>query len=161
MVDRVELLRPAVKSITQDISLIKHFRAHLESLSDPMLLDLLSLASLKLLTNAEARTSLKLSRTQTWAVLSRLAKVGMLERTDGGYKATPYAEHLLAALSVTFQSVLAGKSPRVHNPTWRDVLRIAYDGAELSYARGKITESEYSRQVRLLGEVEGELNGLR
>jgi hypothetical protein len=52
-------VKAALETMSQDIALIKHFRAHLAALSDPRVLDLLSLAATEPITNTEARSVLK------------------------------------------------------------------------------------------------------
>jgi hypothetical protein len=147
-----------VKSVTQDIALVKHFREHLAALSDPETLDLLALASVKPITNAEARHTLKLGRNRAWAKLSALAKLTLLEKRGQSYRTSPYAENLVGALSLTFQSVLAGKMPNVQGPGWARVLRLASDGLRLAYDRGKMEQDEYLQHERFLKEMEAQLN---
>ncbi len=147
-----------VRSVTQDIALVKHFREHLAALSDPRTLDLLALASVKPITNAEARQILKLGRNRAWVNLSDLVKLTLLEKRGHAYRASPYAEHLVAALSLTFQSVLAGKMPNIQGPGWAEVLRLASDGVRMSYERGKIDQSEFARRDRMLKEMEAQLD---
>ena len=147
-----------VKSVTQDIALVKHFREHLAALSDPEILDLLALASVKPITNAEARQILKLGRNRAWVNLSGLVRLTLLEKRGHSYRASPYAEHLVAALSLTFQSVLAGKMPNIQGPGWAEVLRLASDGVEMSFAKGRIQQSEHVQLEKFLKEMEAQLN---
>jgi hypothetical protein len=147
-----------VKSVTQDIALVKHFREHLAALSDPRLLDLLALASLEPITNEDARRMLKLGRNRAWANLSDLVKLSLLEKRGHAYRASPYAENLVGALSLTFQSVLAGKMPNIRGQGWAEVLRLAFDGVETSYMKGKTQQGEYQQQMKLLKEMEAQLN---
>lgn len=154
-----ELLKNQVKSVTQDIALVKHFREHLAALSDPGLLDLLAIASVEPINNGDARRILKLGRNRAWAKLSALVKLNFLEKRGQAYRASPYAENLVGAISITFQSVLAGKMPTIQGPGWAEVLRLASEGVQMSFDRGKTLQSEYSRQQKLLKEMKAQLNG--
>jgi hypothetical protein len=145
------------ETVTQDIALIRHFREHLALLSDERVLDLLTLASLSAVTNREARSAFKVGRAGAWVWLSRLTRVGMLEKRGQSYKASPYAEKLFGTVSLTFQSLLTGKTPKLQGQNWSDALRLASDGLRMSYERGKIDQAEYARQGRMLKELEAEL----
>jgi hypothetical protein len=147
-----------VKSVTQDIALIRHFKEHLYALSDQRVLDLLSLASVKPVSNAEVRPIFKVGRAGAWFWLSRLVTLGMLEKRGQAYKATRYTENLIEAVSITFQNVLSGKVPTVQGPGWAEALRLANDGIKMSYERGRIDQAEYARQGKMLKELEAQLD---
>lgn len=115
---------------------------------------------MKPISNEDARAVLKLGRNRSWANLSSLVRLGLLVKQRQRYRASPYAEHLIAALSLTFQSVLAGKMPQVNvqGPGWVEALRLASEGVQMSYARGRIDQAEFTRQGRMLKELEAQLN---
>jgi len=147
-----------VKSVTQDIALIAHFREHLEAISVQENLDILAIASVKPISNAEARRVLKLGRNRAWARLSDMVRLTLLEKRGHTYRASPYAENLVGALSLTFQSVLAGKLPQIQGPGWADVLKMASEGMTMAYERGKIDRAEFTRRDRMLKELEAQLD---
>jgi hypothetical protein len=147
-----------VETVTQDIALIRHFREHLEVLSDQRVLDLLSVASMTRVTNKDARTIFKVGRAGAWVWLSRLTGLGMLEKRGQSYKASPYVEKLISTVSLTFQSVLTGKTPTsIQGPGWAEALRLASEGVKLAYERGKIDQSECNAKTRMLKELEAQL----
>jgi len=149
-----------VRSVTQDVALIRHLKEHLYALSDQRVLDLLSLATVKPVTNADARPIFGLGRAGTWSWLSRLVNLGMLEKRGQAYKASPYSENLIEAVSITFQNVLSGKVPTVRGQAWTEALKLASEGAETEFQRGKTDQTEHARQVRMLKELEAQLDAV-
>jgi hypothetical protein len=146
-----------VESITQEIALIRHFREHLAVLSDEKALDLLALASLKTINNADARSVLKVGRAGAWLWLSKLSKLGLLEKRGQSYRASPYFEKLVSTTSLTFQSVLTGKPPKTQGSGWAEALRLASEGVKMAYNRGTIDQRELDTKTRMLKELEAEL----
>ncbi len=147
-----------VKSVTQDLALIRHFREHLYALSDEKVIDLLSIATIKPVNNTDARSVFRVGRAGAWFRLSRLVDLGMLEKRGQAYRASQYSEKLIEAISVTFQSVLTGRAPQLQSPGWTEALRLASDGARMSYERGKVDQAEYTRLCRMLKELEAHLD---
>ena len=147
-------MKATLETMSQDIALVKHFRAHLAALSDPRVLDLLSLAAAEPITNTEARSVLKVERNVAWIYLSRLVQLGMLEKRGQVYRASDYAADVVYATSLTFRSVLNGKVPEVDPGKLPNLLALARQGAEVLYERGKIDQEEYSKQLRFLKEAE-------
>jgi hypothetical protein len=137
----------------REIALIQHFRDHLAVLSDPVLLDLLCIASVDSITNASARKVLGLRRSQAWTNLSALVKVGMLEKRGQFYRASPYARHLISALYIAFRNVLGGTVPQAEDlEATVKVLKMAADGLESLYDRGRMDPEEYRKNKSLLKE---------
>jgi hypothetical protein len=149
--------RFTTETVTQDIALIRHFREHLAVLSDQRVLDLLSLASVTQVTNKDVRTIFKVGRAGAWVWLAKLGRLGMLEKRGQSYRASPYTEKLVGTVSLTFQSVLTGKTPAVQGQNWAEVLRLATDGVRMSFERGKVDQSEYSAKTRMLKQLEESL----
>jgi hypothetical protein len=150
-------MRQLTETVTQDIALIRHFREHLAMLSDQRVLDLLSLASVTQVTNKDVRAVFKVGRAGAWVWLSRLTRLGMLEKRGQSYRASPYSEKLISTTSLTFQSVLTGRTPRPQGQNWTEALRLASEGVRMSYERGKIDQAEYAAKGRMLKELEESL----
>ncbi len=151
-------MRSDPETVPREIALVQHFREHLAALSDPKLLDLLTIACVDSITNKDVRRVLRLRRGQAWTNLSALVNVGMLEKRGQYYRASPYARHLITALYITFSSVLEGKMPEVRkNDSLPQVLRIASDGLESLYDRGRMAPDEYKRSKSLLKQVAASL----
>jgi hypothetical protein len=76
----------------------------------------------------------------------------MLEKRGQYYRASPYARHLITALYITFSSVLEGEMPRGvrRDGPMVQVLRIASDGLESLYDRGKVDPDEYKQSKSIL-----------
>jgi hypothetical protein len=151
-------MKQVIETVTQDIALIRHFREHLAVLSDQRALDLLSLASVTQVTNKDVRDALKLRRAGAWVWLSKLTALGMLEKRGQSYRASPYTTNLISATSLVFRSVLNGKTPQLNTHAWSEALRLASDGVQMLYARGRIDQAEFTRQSRMLKELEAQLN---
>jgi hypothetical protein len=139
--------------------MVKHFRTHLAAISNPKVLDLIYLAGTQSIGNAEARSLLKMKRTAAWAWLARLTQLGLLEKRGNTYRATEYALTLMASMSLSFRSIATGTPQNFHRDThsWRDVLKLASEGLELLYARGRMDQPEYARQQKLIRELETQL----
>jgi hypothetical protein len=152
----------SIDSLTQDIALVKHFRDHISALSDPRILDLLSVASARPVNNADARAILKLGRTGAWFWLDRLNKLSMLDKkTTQLYRTSAYSSDLVYALSLTLRSVLNGRIPKVedNHEAFLEILRLASDGLEILYERGRIEQDEYDKKRRTLKTFEDAVRG--
>ena len=82
-------MKQAIETVTQDIALIRHFREHLGVLSDRRALDLLSLASVTTSHQQGREGGAQARRAGAWVWLSRLTKLGMLEKRGQSYRASP------------------------------------------------------------------------
>jgi hypothetical protein len=157
-------IRPKENALdfNQNILVLKGFLQHLAILSEPRLLELLSLANTMPITNEDARAVLKVGRRGAYYWLSELTRLTMLEKRGQAYRASPYSKDLLAAASITFGSLLMGKMPRTATavainrenvPAWSTVLQTAADGLELLYSRGRIDQSERARQQKMINDL--------
>jgi len=135
-------------------------------LSEPRLLELLSLANTVPMTNEDARTILKVGRNGAYYWLARLTGLDMLEKRGQAYRASPYSKSLVAAASLTFRSLVEGKMPqtptspinRDNLSAWRTVLQTTADGLELLYSRGRIDQSERARRQKIIEDLRLELD---
>ena len=148
-----------VLGFNQNVILLKHFREHLAVLSKPWLLELLSLANTMPLTNQDARAILKVGRNGAYYWLGKLTRLGMLEKRGQKYRISQYSMSLIAAASLTFRSLVLGKTPQTaivdHDniTAWRTVLQTAAEGVELLYFKGRIDQSERSRQQKMINDL--------
>jgi hypothetical protein len=154
-----------------DVIFLKHFREHLAILSEPRLLELLSLANTMPVTNKDARVLLKVGRNGAYYWLGNLVRLGMLEKRGQTYRVSPYSMSLVAAASLTFRSLVSGKMPQVATTTtavlpttredvaaWTTILQTASEGLELLYSRGRIDQSERARQQKMINVLRLELD---
>jgi hypothetical protein len=150
-----------VFGFNQNILVLKHFREHLAVLSEPRVLELLSLANTISITNVDARTVLKVGRNGAYYWLGILTRLSMLEKRGQTYRASPYSKSLVEAASLTFRSLVLGKMPqtataainRENVSAWSTVLQTASDGLEMLYSRGRIDQSERARQQKIIDDL--------
>lgn len=147
------------ESLDQDLALIGHLEAHLAAISDPTSRLLLSLASTVPITNSDVSHAGGRSRNTTWYQLSKLTRLGMLEKRGHHYRTSPYAVHLVQAAAVTFRAVVSGKMPETelnqdlseNNTTIPpEVLGYAEEGVKVMYERGLLTQDENNRRLKLI-----------
>ena len=121
-------------------------------------LDLLALASVKPITNAEARQILKLGKEP------RLGKPLEPRQADAAREARPRVQGLPLRGAPRRGAVAhlperpRGRMPNIQGPGWAEVLRLASDGVRMSYERGKIDQSEFAQRDRMLKEMEAQLD---
>lgn len=149
-------------SFNQSIIVLKHFREHFAMLSEPRVLELLSLANTMPITNEDARAVLKVGRNGAYYWLGILTRLTMLEKRGQTYQASPYSKSLVAAASLTFRSLVMGKMPQAaasapvngeNVSAWSAVLQTAADGRELLYSRGRIDQSERARLQKTINDL--------
>jgi hypothetical protein len=155
-----------ILGFNQNVILLKHFRGHLAILSEPRLLELLSLANTTPVTNEDIRTLLKVGRNGAYYWLGKLTRLNMLEKRGQTYRISPYSVSFVAAASLTFRSLVSGKMPRAataavigNNITaWSTVLQTAAEGLELLYSRGRIEQSERARRQKMIDDLRLDLD---
>jgi len=162
-------VRPEENSLdfNGNIFVLKSFRHHLTILSEPRLLELLSLANTMPITNEDARTVLKIGRNGAYYWLGILTRLTMLEKRGQQYRVSPYSKNLVTAASLTFRSLVQGKMPQTatavgainheNASAWSTVLQTAADGLELLYSRGRIDQSERGRRQKMIDDLRLEL----
>jgi len=153
----------------QSIIILKHFREHMAILSEPRVLELLSLANTMPITNKDARTVLQVGRNGAYYWLGILTRLAMLEKRGQTYCVSPYSKSLIATASLTFRSLVMGKMPQTSTASainrenvsaWSTVLQTAADGLELLYSRGRIDQSERARRQKMIDDLRIGLDGL-
>jgi len=154
------------EALNQDLALIGHLEAHLAAISDPTSRRLLSLASTVPITNSDVSRAGGKSRNTTWYQLSKLTRLGMLEKRGHQYRVSPYAVNLIQAAAITFRAVVNGKMPEADRKEGssagsmsmlREVIAIAREGLEAQYERGRLTQEDYDRRLRLIHDLEASL----
>ncbi len=125
------------------IELLSHFRAQLRALSDARTLEILKSFGSRAFMNREVRERLGGKRGTTWAMLSRLVQLGLLEKRGHTYAVSPFAKDFTSAIALTFRGLLTNSEITVPTPAIVTALRLASQGVELLYSKGKIAESEY------------------
>jgi hypothetical protein len=154
---------PSTESLDQYLDLIGHLEAHLAAMSDRTSRRLLSLASAVPITNSDVSRANGRGRNTTWYQLSKLTRLGMLEKTGHQYRTSPYALNLIEAAGITFRAVVNGKLPRAETGNGssesvpRELVTIAKEGVEFQYERGRLSQEEYSRRLKVIYELEKSL----
>lgn len=146
------------ETIRQDIALLMHLRPHLQALSDPTTLQLLSLAATTPITNVELSRSMGKTRHAVWYQLQKLKQLGLLEKVGHDYRVSPYAMNLIEAAGLALRAVVNGKLPRVENPAPPSadlpaVLKWARLGVESLYDHGG-SQAERDEQLRTIQKLE-------
>ena len=140
--------------------MLKAFREHLAALSEPALLDLLAIAEMNQISNADVRKILRLrTRGSAWRWLRRLSRIKMLEKRGNGYRTSTYGRELVSTLSSVFKAAMRGRWAFVdgnHEASAR-LLEIAEEGTEKLYERGLIDEEEYRSRSRLIRDFKAHL----
>ena len=135
---------------------VRHFRPHLEAISDAKALDLLYLAQVnETITNADVRSALHTKRGGAWVWLARPTELGLLEKRGHTYRASDYSRELVACVSQVFRGAVRGEFPESFgNGTARSIppelFTIAAEGVEALYERGRITQEEHARRMKLV-----------
>lgn len=136
------------KQFNEGIDLLRHFRAQLRALSDERTLLVLKEFGGSPFTNGDLRPLLGVSREATWESLSKLVSLGMVEKRGHGYRVSRFSYDFVGSVADTLKQIFMGAeaSRRASSP---EILKIASQGLEFMYAKGKIGETEYfaSRKV--------------
>ena len=161
--------RPPVAS--EDLLVVKGFRAHLAALADPSVLDLLYLADIKPVANPDVREAFKVRRSGAYKRLTALKELGLLEERNRVYRTSEYAARLIGAASQLFRGTIKGfpynstsaeasSSPLSTLDKMRvvELCRLVAETADYLYNRGAIKEEEKDRRQKLASQVRAELH---
>ena len=140
-------------SFQQGLDVLRHFRSQLILLSDPGTLALLSSLRQDPFTNKDAREILQVKRQASWKRLAQLADSGLIQKRGHSYRVAPFAREFVSALSSTLTGVLAGTSPIRANQLSQEALKVALEGLEALYAKGRLSQSDYSRHKAAVEEM--------
>ena len=144
------------ESFQQNAVVLRAFREHLKALSKPKCLDLLVLADLRPVTNADVRRTLGLgARGSAWRRLSSLTTLAMLDKREDGYRLSTYGKELVASIASVFQGAVKGRweLPGADRKASEELLRFAKEGTEALYQRGRIDQAEYEKRKKLISEA--------
>lgn len=130
-------------AMKRDIEVIRCFMNQFSAISEGAVLDLLESFEGKPFMNAEARRIFGSRRQTAWLKLSRLSEAGLVVKRGHVYRVTPFtAEFVKDAANVLRRLMLGGEAPPAVD---KDVLRVALEGVEALFSKGKLTQEDYFR----------------
>ena len=149
-----ELLRQksTLEHLKEGLQLVGHFRLQFHALSDEATLRLLETFLGTLFTNGEVRVLFGVNRQATWARLSELVQLGLIEKRGHTYRVSTFTNEFVSTVAETLRSLLTGV-PSVRDAATEDLLRLAGQGIEALYVKGKIQQQEYFEYMKKLGEL--------
>jgi hypothetical protein len=150
-----ELLKEksALEHLKESFQLVRHFRLQFHALSDEATLRLLETFLGTPFTNGEVRALFGVNRQATWAHLSELVQLGLIEKRGHTYRVSPFTNDFVSTVADTLRSLLTGDQPPVRDAASADLLRLAGQGIEALYVKGKIQQQEYFEYMKKLGEL--------
>lgn len=131
---------------------MRHFRLQFHALSDEATLRLLETFLDTPFTNGEVRALFGVNRQATWTHLSELVQLGLIEKRGHTYRVSPFTNKFVSMVADTLRSLLTGV-PSVGGAASADLLRLAGQGIEALYVKGKIQQQEYFEYMKKLGEL--------
>lgn len=146
---------------SEEVLVVKSFKAHLRAVAEPEVLDLLYLAQIRSVTNEDVRAAFNLKRSGAYKRLDALRELGLLEKRDGAYRTSEYAGRLVSAVSQLFRGAMRGniKTPQPVDASTLEKMRIlevckfAEEGAQTMYNRGNFNQDELYRRRKLVSQV--------
>jgi hypothetical protein len=136
-------------SFNRNLMVLEHFRYQFAALSDKTTLELLRSFQGRPFMNAEARSILGRRRQATWSKLSALVQLGLVQKRGHVYRVSPFTKEFVSLAAGTLQALVTGERPPIV-PGASEALRMALEGLELLYSKGKLKQEEYSRFSRVL-----------
>ena len=143
------------ESVRESLQLVRHFRLQFHALSDEATLRLLETFLGTPFTNGEVRALFGVNRQATWARLSELVQLGLIEKRGHTYRVSSFTNEFVSTVAETLRSLLTGV-PSVRDAASADLLRLAGQGIEALYVKGKIRQQEYFEYMKKLGELKRE-----
>lgn len=137
----------------QGLDALHHFRSQMTLLSDAGTLALLGSLRNEPFTNGDAREILLVRRQASWKRLAQLVESGLIQKRGHSYRIAPFTNEFVSALSSTFTGVLTGKSPTAIPPASRETLVVALEGLETLYAKGRLSQADFSRHKAAVEEM--------
>jgi hypothetical protein len=138
-------------SIKRDLDVIRYFTKQFRALSDGPVLDLLERFEAKPFMNADVRMILGSKRQTAWMKLSRLADAGMVEKRGHLYRVSPFASEFVRDAASVLRHLMLGDE--VSTVVDKGVLRVALEGVEVLYSKGKLGQNDYFRYRKALEEM--------
>jgi hypothetical protein len=130
-------------SLKRDTEVIRYFSKQFGALSDSSILDLLERFETRPFMNADVRGIFGSKRQTAWLKLARLAEAGLIVKRGHVYRVAPFAaEFVKGAAGVLRHLMLGTGAPQ---PFDREALRVALEGVEALYTKGKLSQEDYFR----------------
>lgn len=136
-------MNPDAKPMKRDLDVVRYFTKQFGALSEGPVLDLLERFETKPFMNAEVRAVFGSKRQTAWMKLVKLTEAGLVVKRGHVYRVAPFtAEFVKGAADVLRHLMLGTEIPA---PIGKDVLRVALEGVEALYSKGKLSQEEYFR----------------
>lgn len=137
----------------QGIEVLRYFRSQMIVLSDERTLVLLDSVRSDPFTNRDAREFLGVERQASWKRLAQLADSGLVQKRGHSYRVAPFAREFVSALSSTMAGVMTGKPLVQATSASKETLECALEGLEALYAKGRLSQADYSRHRSVVEEM--------
>lgn len=132
----------------RDLEVVRYFTKQFGALSEGPVLDLLERFEAKPFMNAEVREVFGSKRQTAWLRLTRLADAGLVVKRGHTYRVAPFTvEFVKYAAAILRHLMLGADAPSLVDG---DVLRVALEGVEALYSKGRLSQEEYFRCKRSL-----------
>lgn len=130
-------------SMKHDLEVIRYFSRQFSAISESSVLDLLERFETRPFMNAEARVIFGSRRQTAWVKLARLADAGLVVKRGHVYRVAPFAAEFVKGAARVLSHLMLGTE--VSATVERDVLRVALEGVEALYSKGKLSQEDYFR----------------
>ena len=141
------------KAFRQGLEVLQHFRTQMGMLGDARTLELLSAVGPEPFTNGDARSVLLVKRQASWKKLAQLTEAGLIQKRGHSYRVAPFTKEFVESLSSLTIALLMGNEIAAVPPSHKPSLEVALQGVEALYAKGRLTQEEYSRHRSVLTEM--------
>jgi len=144
---------PRTKAFRHGLEVLQHFRTQMGMLGDARTLELLSAVGPEPFTNGDARSVLLVKRQASWRKLAQLTEAGLIQKRGHSYRVAPFTREFVGSLSSLTIALLMGKEVPAVQPSHKPSLEVAVQGVEVMYAKGRLSQEEYSRHRSVLMEM--------
>ena len=146
---------PGTKAFRQGLEVLQHFRTQMGMLGDTRTLELLSAVGPEPFTNGDARSILLVKRQASWKRLAQLTEAGLIQKRGHSYRVAPFTREFVESVSSLTIALLMGKDVSAVPPSHKLSLEVALQGVEALYAKGRLSQEEYSHHRSVLTEMIG------
>ena len=146
------MIKPEDTRLKKDLEVVRYFREQFRSISDGMVLDLLERFEAKPFMNAEARAIFENKRQTTWLKLANLVATGMVQKRGHVYRVSPFAHKFVGCAASVLKHLMTGTELSSAQADG-GLLRIALEGVEMLYSKGKLSQEDYFRYKRAVEET--------
>jgi hypothetical protein len=134
------------------LELLAAFREQFEALCDADTLRILGNLCSDRFTNADVRALLSSHRQTSWVKLSRLSRAGIIEKRGHSYRVSSYTKEMVVGLSAALANLVALRELS-DDPEVSKLFRLASEGIDVLYDRGRLGQEEYMRTKEIMEEV--------